>query len=1583
MKRFESIFKMWTSIKPFSLIRAILFFAFAPVFFIFLTTSSASAAPTTINGVVSGIPEGSYGIAWAERYVDGEWVEITSSYTKDLSSTGVYSVSLGEVSGASVRIWIQVTSSGFGSVSGTDTFTVNSASMTKNFSLANSNVTVQVSNPLACSSGYLESKVTTSGVSEKFSSWIAMNETGTVKLALPSGYSFNLNGKCNGDISFTSAITASNTNQNLNITIPTPNITGTISGITATGTISGVVQSRLSDGVTTKWSPIKYGFSTNSSGQFALNLPTGTYRLAAFPNFESGNSTNFVNSYSDSFTVANSPILVNFVMSTDPNLVLTVTPTIVASSSWVNIEQKFTHPLKGNYFDYAYGASLDKEGKLKFYLEPGTYRATIYPNENGDGYVQTVGSEFTVTDSGSDVLQTIALTKANLKFVISPSENAKWGNVTLTASNGDEYSGYINESGISFISVPSGTYKVIISPGNPSSSGGYTVLSSLVVSGSEQTSNVTLSTGNVSGTISPITDSRNGYVRVEEKITGLKSYWKGLKVWGQINESGAFNLSLPAGTYRIWAESNDGSFVSSPSAEFTVESSNIVVNFTLRTANLTGTVTPNNKAANGYVYVTAYQESLSLNDYVTSAPILSDGSYKFYLPDGTYKFRATSGSQWPNYFGVESDWITLSSAPQTLNLSLVIANVTGTVNPVSKSKSGYGYVEKLINGNWEGTSISFEVNESGEYSTYLPLGTYRATIFPGPEANGVFQLRSDSFTVVSGSNTFDFTLPSSNFSVTINPTSKSPGTWVSIEKYQSQGYYQHYEGTNVNRDGIVEAYLPDGRYRLRIYPNGKDYVETVSNNFDIPSTSEFPVPTSIALETPNVYGTVTPKEYAARGMACIEKKEVENFFQQSCQSLDMNGNYGFKVPNGTYRVIITPVSVLYAYKGGGVYLDGAVMNSQYTITTSEEFEIAGGTRVVNIALSTGNLSGTISAVDKAAGGWIGVVKTDGTYAQWTNYRAQISDTGKYALQLPQGKYRLQIYPREDAVGVVRTETEEFTIGNSNLVFNATLDIPNVTGIISPTTKSANGWIYAEQFACRCGWSGWTGAPGIASSSSIKSDGSYALKLDPGLSRVVANPRYNATGVTKTYSDSFTVTAGETRTVSFTLSEGNLRGTISSLANSVGGWVRVEKKIGNYWNWTNIGTNVLEDGTYRLQVEDGTYRLVASPGWRASGVVETTSDEFTMAGSSQIVDLTLQAPNLTGTVTNLSAAIDNSKLRGMQAKDWGAAYGYILKKNGSEYNWINKYITIFGDGKYSTYLPNGTYQIYIYQVSEIVSGLTRVTTSDIEVSGSKVFNFGLTESNLRGTVGPISASAWGSICAQKENGVNWDWAGCENIRGDGTYGISVSAGTYRVIAYPRWDSLGYSKIISETATVASSGITTLNITLQSANVKLIINDLDGKPNFNGHVSVFDSSGNYVDTGKGWISQLGKVGFYLVPGTYKLEIQPANERSGVRTTVNITVPSSGVLESTITLSAGNIQGLVRNSSSTNIACAFVTATATDQTTVKTIAKNDGTFTLNLTPSVIWTISAVDPATGQVGTSTITPNGTSSNAVTVTTS
>ena len=99
---------------------------FAGFVFTILSASTANAAPTTVSGTISGIPDDSWGMAWGEKLVSGNWIEISSSYTKGLYKGQPYSVNLGEVTGSAVRIWAQFGSSSGSYLTGTDSFTVTS-----------------------------------------------------------------------------------------------------------------------------------------------------------------------------------------------------------------------------------------------------------------------------------------------------------------------------------------------------------------------------------------------------------------------------------------------------------------------------------------------------------------------------------------------------------------------------------------------------------------------------------------------------------------------------------------------------------------------------------------------------------------------------------------------------------------------------------------------------------------------------------------------------------------------------------------------------------------------------------------------------------------------------------------------------------------------------------------------------------------------------------------------------------------------------------------------------------------------------------------------------------------------------------------------------------------------------------------------------------------------------------------------------------------------------------------------------------------------------------------------------------------
>jgi large repetitive protein len=1560
----------------------IVFFSLIATYF---SANAAHAAPTTITGTISSIPTDAYVQVKGEKKVGDTWVDIPGGWTDNYTGVGNYSLNLGEVTGSQIRVWV-LADTGSSYLTGGDPITVNSTSITKNFTFGSINVKLQASNPDHCING--SAQATFSDLS--YGTWLAdsiyasMNSSGIASFSLPAGEEIVFRVYCGSKDLTEVTVTTTSSVQTVTVTPPTPNLVGTISGITNGYDVWGCLEKLIISG-TTNLFQCRAKVSVNDAGKFATKAEQGTYRIAFNPS-ETAN-IDWVNTYSEVFTIATTQVTVNFTMSTTANFIYTITPSSEAKDGWVNLNPVCAFS-KGNEGNECYGSNLYKSipasGIVKFNVQPGTYILSASPANDQGVYVSTNSPEITVTDSGT-VSGTLALNSANLTFIVSPSANARSGWITLTnQSTKINYYCSITSSGNCYIYAPAGTYRAEIYPGNSSSSALFTVISNLVVTGSNQVENITLSSANVTGSVNSTSISAGrGYIHVEQRrVEGVNQYWAPLdNAGGAIDASGNFAISLPEGTFRLLARCNQVNckdFLSSPSEIFAVSAGNVVVNITLRTANISGTVSELANAIGGYVNVVQNNLNLIKDEYFGldfGSRINSDGTYQMYLPNGRYSFRANSPSD--DYAGIVSELIDVSSTPTTLNLSLVQKNVSGTVSPVAKSKGSYGCTEKLDSGVWSGWDC-FSISDTGTYKLYLPAGTYRANVYPNSTATGVFNLTSEPFTVTSGAQTFNFILPATNFSVAISPSSDAVGADVNIFRIISDKEFQHYRSVNVNDSGNIEAYLPNGRYRLDIYPYSYSYALTRSVVFDIPSSSEFPIPTSIALIQSNITGTITPLSSAKYAQVCLEEKINETFNGKtiSCTVSGDLGKYKFKAPNGTYRVIVYPQ---------GTYDNGIYIQSPYVVTTSSEFTISNDSKTIDVVLSTGNLSGTITDVAKSAGGWVYALRVDGAYPEWTPYSQQISSSGKYALQLPSGKYRLQIRPPSNSTGVVATESSDITIADTNVVLDIALATPNVSGVVSPIDKSSGGWIYAEQVSCNCGWNGWSGAPGIASSSGINSDGRYGIKVDNGLTRIIAYPRWDAEGVTKTVTDSFTVTSGTPVTKNITLSTGNLTGTISSLENSRGGWVRVERKEGNYWQYTNFGSHVLNNGTYRMQVDNGTYRIVASPGWNSSGVVETPSTEFTINNDSVIKNLTLSPPNLTGTITNLAAAIDLNKLQGTDPKFYEVAWGSIEQKIDGDYTWANKYIRVTADGKFSTYLADGTYRIYIYHLGGSVQGLSRAYSADFTINGlNNSVSFALNVANLRGVISPTSDSAGGWVCAQRQNGANWDWSYCDQIKQDGSYAVTVDAGTYRVIANPNWGSIDYSSAVSSSAAVSADTVTTISTTLTSNNVILKINDLDGRPNYNGWVSI-KSGEQYVNKyGKGgWISQLGKVGFSLEPGLYTLEIQPAADRNGVRTTTTITVPATGVLESTITLAAGNVQGVAKKTNNALIACAFITATATGQTTVKAISKSDGTFTLNLASGVTWTVSAVDPETGQVGSQTITPGGTSSNPLIVVTS
>jgi len=1534
------------------------------------TNNVAQAADSNISGTITGITGFQSGFVWAEVRANDNWSYISGSQYQ-LSNTGSYSVGFDGLAGSPVRVNSFVKLSTGSYVTLGDSFTATTGSTAVNLSTKSLNLKFTANPAIGCAGSYiyLEDVGEAAWDSSK-EIWVPyqLNQSGVLNLSAPSGYTYTAYLNCSGTLSDSATVTTSNTLQNITFNAGTANISGTISGITSEEDVYSYIESQTNEeGQNLDQWEYRYELFVKSDGKYAAKVPDGTYRIKVMPNATSA-MADYVVSYSDTFTIASNTITKNITLSNTANLIIDITPNDIAVGSEYNIEKKVVHPAKGTYYQWISGGLVSVNGKIKSNLEPGTYNISIYPKSNRSGYVQTTLSDLVISSSGT-VSQTVALAQANLVFKVNLDPGTTGWVSACDYDCNKQFYGEIGTDGYARVRADAGTYNVSISPQNPTKLKTGMKLSNLVVSGSAQEVEVNLQPANITGTVSPTNKSAGVHVSLSKKIND--SYWDQAG-YMTANSKGEYFFYAENGTFKVNVRCKT-KCIQTQSTEFVIASDSKTVNLTLATGNVTGTVSPTDRSKYGSISVQATSGTQVDNQqYQYWAQIGADGTFELLLPKGKYKLKS------------EEFEVVDTATAVVKNITLKAPNVTGTISPTISSRGGIADVDKLVAGNWEWETY-FPITKNGTYSLYLEPGAYQFRIRPGNLGGGVSNLKTDSITVTSSLQTFNFTLPSSNFQAQLTPASSAAYASVTIEKLDSlSGKQFGNQWIQASSDGKIEAFLAAGKYRLHIDPRTEGVSQTVTDFFTMPDTATLTTFT-FALNVPNVTGTVTPEASSKYSSVCFETYEnsIWTGRYNYCTNTDYTGKFKVKVGNGTYRAIVNP--------SGWDYEKNVASSSKYAQTISESFTIADNTKNLTIALSTGNVKGTVSPIANSAYGTVIAYNSDGNYLKGGQFHSQIDANGNYALNLPDGKYRLQVQLQGKTDGSVNTQTDDFTASSVALTKNIVLDTPTITGQVTPVEKSRGGWVNAEQYTCKCGWSGWSYAPGIASNSGIDSDGRYEIKVQDGLTRIVAYPNWEATGVTRTYSDSFTATSAP-RVVNISLSTGNISGTISTATNSEGGWINVQKLNDWGWSWGG-GTQIKSDGSYNINLESGTYRFIAIPGWRSSGVVETVSDTFTATtGVSTTVSFALEAPNVSGTISNLADNVSTTDFAkyGISDKQYiNAAHASIVQQDSSgNWIWSGRSFGIKGNGAYSIHLKPGTYKLYIHNLPEFVTNLTGDSYTDsftVTAGSSATFNFALPGSNLKGTITPTTGAGWGWVCAQKyESSKNyWYSHKCSSVKSNGTYELKLDDGTYRIEANPNWSATGYARTYSDSFTVTSA-LTTKDLALTPTNVQLVVLDVAGNPNWQGNIEVRDASGNWVDTFKhGWISDLGKVDFKLAAGTYTLNIQPGQYATGIRTTTTITVPATGNFTATISLVDGNVQGTALKTGSPSLPCGLVVATATGKTSVKTITRSDGKFTLNLESNVTWTITVTDPATGNSASSTITPGATTTNPVTVTVS
>ena len=141
---------------------------------------------------------------------------------------------------------------------------------------------------------------------------------------------------------------------------------------------------------------------------------------------------------------------------------------------------------------------------------------------------------------------------------------------------------------------------------------------------------------------------------------------------------------------------------------------------------------------------------------------------------------------------------------------------------------------------------------------------------------GISNLKTDSITVTSSLQTFNFTLPSSNFQAQLTPAASAAYASVIIEKLDSiSGKQFGNQWIQASSEGKIEAFLAAGKYRLHIDPRTEGVSQTVTDFFTMPDTTTLTTFT-FALNIPNVTGTVTPEASSRYSSVCFETKVERN-----------------------------------------------------------------------------------------------------------------------------------------------------------------------------------------------------------------------------------------------------------------------------------------------------------------------------------------------------------------------------------------------------------------------------------------------------------------------------------------------------------------------------------------------------------------------------------------------------------------------------------------------------------------------------------------------------------------------------------
>ena len=1197
------------------------------------------------------------------------------------------------------------------------------------------------------------------------------------------------------------------------------------------------------------------GSDLNANGQGYQNLATGTHYIVVRPRTsELANKTYTatVSAQGELSVTGSTKVDGHWQLSGQtPNVKFKVShpnTNALVSSGWIGIERVSSD---GSYMYWLPNIDLvqDEPGLASSYLADGNYILRVNPGSEPEVQglatkryvVSVVAGVATVSLSGGSVskdgqLWALSLANANLNIKLTTPTggvlNDSWFDLCEDTGNGPTKTGSctgqgVNQDGEGSLNVEPGNYYIRVNPGSsqPFASKTYAVTvtsdGTASVTGLTKTGEVwalAAAAPNLSGRIlTPAGDTltvSNGQgfdIQLQRWDTN-KNYWEYITNQWKNTADFAFKVST-AGKYRISINPRG---------------------FSQYTNTISNPVWVNDSGQIATTEAGTYGSSLtSFNVSVKTPNVLID----FIDP------RDNSL--------IKNGWITAFSVDTVSNQQAWIGN--SDISSENPGKAGF---------NFSDGTYRLEVNPQLGSSTISGLTRKQYKVVVSSSGASIVMTGWKNTTEIEKVNSrFQVKAGSANITGRIvdsegSPLGNVPNAWtnINVQKLNASGNWDWTENWyNPDNDGYFNVNMEDpGTYRLRIEPNGRQNVTvTFSEQFTITSENagsfekKFDL---LKLNSPDLLLSV----YQGETPTAIQYIGVE--IRRNNQWVDWvntggNGVAGVSFTDaGTYQLVLHPNQEQTQNGFTRAIYEVVVTKDSAGAKTSTVTPKTGATKVGSLnklKLGTAALTGLLrlpTSGSNAVVPYATIVPITSTGQEMWEYASNTSVSGKWAISLPAGTYKLQArapygvgsYGNGDRVGTVTIASDGSATLSGDLngqdPLNLTLRLkdPTWSGTVlapgSSTDPIPNAWLCLVLSGnWNCVQANQQGQWALSAPTGFTEfDASSELRIEDVQNRLYPTLTIRGASAVSTSLGGLTATG-----LTHRMPSANVEVTITAGSSPASGiWVNLEE-VGANWLGSNMtdaqGKAKFYIDPSKLSTTQLKVRAEINGNPQYSNSYAPSSKTFTGTGSAITETLALAVPNL-------KAILNEPTVGGVAGAAVPFSWVELLKENGQGWDeWVNGTSTD-AQGQFAFFAPvvNSAETKYIVRVNPpwnnastsssqefqvtvnsggsvtgiVVRSKPTVVAQPANIGGIDYWKLTLASPTVTGSVldktGQPIANSWISPYDQLNN----QWISGVNSRSTGAFSMALKDGTYRLEANVPWG-------ISNTAKSAQCSITLLN------------------------------------------------------------------------------------------------------------------------------------------------------------------------------